>query len=299
MILWEMAQVALPERVGRARRRLEEQFRGRVRMNARAVQQAPFRVLAGANMPAVLVEIGFLTNPSEEQQLLSDAYQTIVVAGARRRHRALPRTLTRDRLRPPAPRPDRGDGRADVAARGRSSSLLVVRWPLGRGVRTWLPRWLARAEGAAGRAPKRRRRAADAQDQGDALLRVGGRPAAGAASSARCRSATARWSRRGASSKRSSQPPPAPLVSAIPPGTTLRAMYLTERGEAFVDLSPEVASAPPGRRARRAAHGILDRERADDEPARRSPACRSSWTAAKWTRWPATWTPAAAAEERC
>jgi spore germination protein GerM len=30
-----------------------------------------------------------------------------------------------------------------------------------------------------------------------------------------------------------------PLVSAIPPGTTLRALYLTERGDAFVDLSAD------------------------------------------------------------
>jgi N-acetylmuramoyl-L-alanine amidase len=58
---------------------LEEQFRGRVRLNTHPVQQAPFRVLAGANMPAVLVELGFLTNPDEEQQLLSDAYQSILV----------------------------------------------------------------------------------------------------------------------------------------------------------------------------------------------------------------------------
>ena len=33
-------------------------------MSPRALQQAPFRVLVGANMPAVLVEMGFLTNPS-------------------------------------------------------------------------------------------------------------------------------------------------------------------------------------------------------------------------------------------
>ena len=31
-------------------------------MSPRAIQQAPFRVLVGANMPAVLVEMGFLTN---------------------------------------------------------------------------------------------------------------------------------------------------------------------------------------------------------------------------------------------
>jgi spore germination protein GerM len=37
-----------------------------------------------------------------------------------------------------------------------------------------------------------------------------------------------------------------PLVSAIPPSTTLRALYVTEQGEAFVDLSGEVAAAHPG-----------------------------------------------------
>ena len=38
----------------------------------------------------------------------------------------------------------------------------------------------------------------------------------------------------------------APLVSAIPAGTTLRALFLTADGQAFVDLSPEVSSAHPG-----------------------------------------------------
>lgn len=37
-----------------------------------------------------------------------------------------------------------------------------------------------------------------------------------------------------------------PLVSAVPPGTTLRALFITENGHAFVDLSHEVVSAHPG-----------------------------------------------------
>jgi spore germination protein GerM len=40
--------------------------------------------------------------------------------------------------------------------------------------------------------------------------------------------------------------PPAPMTSAIPPGTMLRALYVTDRGEAFVDLSREVTVAHPG-----------------------------------------------------
>jgi hypothetical protein len=41
-------------------------------------------------------------------------------------------------------------------------------------------------------------------------------------------------------------PPPAPYVSAIPPGTTLRAFYLTEKGDAFVDVSGISAAHPGG-----------------------------------------------------
>lgn len=39
---------------------------------------------------------------------------------------------------------------------------------------------------------------------------------------------------------------PLPLVSAIPPETTLRAIYLTERGDAFVDLSSDVRTRHTG-----------------------------------------------------
>ena len=42
------------------------------------------------------------------------------------------------------------------------------------------------------------------------------------------------------------QPAPEPYVSVIPPGTTLRSFYVTERGDAFVDVSPELSSAHPG-----------------------------------------------------
>lgn len=37
-----------------------------------------------------------------------------------------------------------------------------------------------------------------------------------------------------------------PLVSAIPAGTTVRALFLTERGEAFVDFSSEIVSGHTG-----------------------------------------------------
>jgi spore germination protein GerM len=39
---------------------------------------------------------------------------------------------------------------------------------------------------------------------------------------------------------------PEPLISAIPQGTTLRALYLTERGDAFVDLSADARTKHTG-----------------------------------------------------
>jgi hypothetical protein len=40
--------------------------------------------------------------------------------------------------------------------------------------------------------------------------------------------------------------PAAPFVSVIPSGTTLRAFYVTDIGDAFVDLSPEIVNGHPG-----------------------------------------------------
>jgi spore germination protein GerM len=39
---------------------------------------------------------------------------------------------------------------------------------------------------------------------------------------------------------------PPPLISAIPAETVLRALYLTDRGDAFVDLSPDVRTKHTG-----------------------------------------------------
>jgi N-acetylmuramoyl-L-alanine amidase len=41
----------------------------------RGVHQAPFFVLTGARMPAVLLEVGFISNPDEERLLAQPAYQ--------------------------------------------------------------------------------------------------------------------------------------------------------------------------------------------------------------------------------
>lgn len=79
LILWEMAQARHLQDSAVLAGIVEQQLRARVPMSARAIQQAPFRVLVGANMPAVLVEVGFLTNPSEETKLTAGEHQSLIV----------------------------------------------------------------------------------------------------------------------------------------------------------------------------------------------------------------------------
>jgi N-acetylmuramoyl-L-alanine amidase len=81
LVLWEMAQARYIEASAALAGAVETSLRERVSMTPRAIQQAPFRVLVGANMPAVLVEMGFITNPQQEKQLQSDEFQNSVVQG--------------------------------------------------------------------------------------------------------------------------------------------------------------------------------------------------------------------------
>jgi N-acetylmuramoyl-L-alanine amidase len=79
LILWEMAQAQHLNESARLAQTIEGEMRQRVPMSPRAIQQAPFRVLVGANMPAVLVETGFITNPVEEKRLNAPDYQVQIV----------------------------------------------------------------------------------------------------------------------------------------------------------------------------------------------------------------------------
>ena len=45
------------------------------------VREGPFWVLVGAQMPAVLVEVGFITNPREARRLVNRTYQKTLAKG--------------------------------------------------------------------------------------------------------------------------------------------------------------------------------------------------------------------------
>jgi len=75
VILWEMAQTRHLVQSAELAKVLETQLRASVPMSPRPIQQAPLRVLVGANMPAVLVELGYLTNAEQESALASAPFQ--------------------------------------------------------------------------------------------------------------------------------------------------------------------------------------------------------------------------------
>ena len=74
-ILWDLAQSQYLADSSNLAETIQANLNALLRIESRGVKQAPFRVLMGATMPAVLVEIGFITNPEEEERLKQSAYR--------------------------------------------------------------------------------------------------------------------------------------------------------------------------------------------------------------------------------
>ena len=67
LILWDLAQSHHLAESQRFANLIQGELNQTLQLRDRGVKQAPFRVLRGAAMPAVLVELGFLSNPDEEK----------------------------------------------------------------------------------------------------------------------------------------------------------------------------------------------------------------------------------------
>lgn len=80
-ILVDMASTSSHHESSRLAEAVHLSMLGKTGREGRGVKQAPFVVLIGATMPAILVEVGFISNPTEERLLSSRKEQTLA-AGA-------------------------------------------------------------------------------------------------------------------------------------------------------------------------------------------------------------------------
>jgi N-acetylmuramoyl-L-alanine amidase len=74
MILWDMAQNEYIKESARLADFIQYELNILMHTRNRGVKQAPFRVLMRAAMPAVLVEIAFVSNSGEEKKLADDTF---------------------------------------------------------------------------------------------------------------------------------------------------------------------------------------------------------------------------------
>jgi N-acetylmuramoyl-L-alanine amidase len=75
VVPWNLAQAAHVDTSASLAAMLEEELRRRVPMSPRAVQRAGMRVLTGANMPAALVEMAYLTNGEQASKAKNDDFR--------------------------------------------------------------------------------------------------------------------------------------------------------------------------------------------------------------------------------
>jgi len=69
LILWDLAQASVLNDSAVLAMAVQTRLNALLDIRDRGVKQAPFVVLTGATMPAILVEVGFLSNPAEADRL--------------------------------------------------------------------------------------------------------------------------------------------------------------------------------------------------------------------------------------
>lgn len=80
-ILWDLAQNEYLRESSALAATIQEELERRMSLASRGVKQAGFFVLNGAYMPAVLFEMGFISNPREETLLNDPAFRSRLVDG--------------------------------------------------------------------------------------------------------------------------------------------------------------------------------------------------------------------------
>lgn len=80
LILYELNNIGYMSASQRLAELVDRQFTDRARRRSRGVKQAGFIVLYHASMPAILIELGFISNPAEERFLASESGQNILAS---------------------------------------------------------------------------------------------------------------------------------------------------------------------------------------------------------------------------
>jgi N-acetylmuramoyl-L-alanine amidase len=75
LVEWELAQAAHLDGSNAFAGIVDQKLRTTAGLPSVALQRAPMRNLAGTNMPAVLIEMGYLSNAEEEKVLTSAGFQ--------------------------------------------------------------------------------------------------------------------------------------------------------------------------------------------------------------------------------
>lgn len=77
-VLWDLAQSAHLKESSEIAEAIQVELNTVSNTGNRGIKQAPFRVLVGATMPAVLVEVAFISNADEEKRLRNPDFQQAV-----------------------------------------------------------------------------------------------------------------------------------------------------------------------------------------------------------------------------
>jgi N-acetylmuramoyl-L-alanine amidase len=78
LVLWDLAQIRHVDRSAELSKLLEAEFRPRIPLSTYATERMPLSVLEAANMPAVLVEMGYLSNADQEKRMGGNEFQNTV-----------------------------------------------------------------------------------------------------------------------------------------------------------------------------------------------------------------------------
>jgi N-acetylmuramoyl-L-alanine amidase len=79
LVLWQRAQLRHLSRSTELANILLAQLRDHIPLSTHPMDRAPLNVLASANMPAVLVEMGYLSNEEQEAQMNGNEFQNTIV----------------------------------------------------------------------------------------------------------------------------------------------------------------------------------------------------------------------------